>query len=194
MQIQSYRTATDLWLAFQQHSLDYLLRRTGDADLAAEINQQVLQKVLDTCCSGREIANGRAWLLRIAHNALVDHYRRIARPLPERPDTDPTEADALYAELAAFLEPLLACLPDKYATPLRWADLEGLPQQAVADRLGLTLSAAKSRIQRGRQLLRTQIEKCFHLEAGEQGLRDFVLKDSCRNLGAEGPETCASDC
>ena len=193
MQIQTYRTATDLWLTFRNHALDYLLRRTGDADLAAEINQQVLQKVLDTCCSGREIANGRAWLLRIAHNTLIDHYRRSSRPVPVLPDSDPTEVDALYADLAAFLEPLLACLPEKYATPLRWADLEGLPQQTVADRLGLTLSAAKSRVQRGRALLREQIEQCFHLDTADgSGLRDFVLKDSCGDLGSGG--NCNPNC
>jgi RNA polymerase sigma-70 factor (ECF subfamily) len=49
------------------------------------------------------------------------------------------------------------------------AEVEGLPQQAVADRLGLSLSGAKSRIQRGRAMLRVVLERCCRFEVGGRG-------------------------
>ena len=183
MQIQNYREATDLWLQFEAGLYSYLHKRVRDADRAAELNQEVLRKVLDACCSGRTIGNVRSWLFQIAHHAWIDarrqHPRRTEFPADLPAETPP----GAYRELSRFLEPLLTSLPEKYALPLRLADLEGHPQQAVADQLGLSLSATKSRIQRARQLLKKEIENCFHLHLEDgTGLGDFQLKASCTPL------------
>jgi len=54
-------------------------------------------------------------------------------------------------------------LPEKYRVAIRLSEVEGA-QQDVADRLGLSLSGAKSRIQRGRLLLKGVLVQCctFH--------------------------------
>ena len=52
---------------------------------------------------------------------------------------------------------------------MRLSEIEGLQQQEVADRLGLSLSGAKSRIQRGRALLKGVLERCCHFEFDRRG-------------------------
>jgi RNA polymerase sigma-70 factor (ECF subfamily) len=52
---------------------------------------------------------------------------------------------------------------------VRLAEIEGLPQQEVADRLGLSLSGAKSRIQRGRAMFKKELEQCCRFEFDRRG-------------------------
>ncbi|HET8934658.1 MAG TPA: sigma factor-like helix-turn-helix DNA-binding protein, partial [Polyangiales bacterium] len=60
-----------------------------------------------------------------------------------------TEAER--AEVIACMEPLLQALPEAESQLLRWADMQGRSMQAIADELGISLSAAKSRVQRARK-------------------------------------------
>ena len=199
MRITHYTDATTLWLDHQEQLRAYLTRRLGDAELAAELTQRTLLKVIDSCCSGTELRNVRSWLYQIARNTLADHYRELAKagagPQDGNvPDEDwavaSTEQD-LWQQMARHLYPLLRLLPEAYATPLRLADLEGLPQQEVADRLGLGLSAAKSRIQRARLLLREQIAACSHLELDREGRPvDFAIREDCACLQYPFSEKC----
>lgn len=63
------------------------------------------------------------------------------------------------------------------------SDLKGLKQKEVADKLGLSLTATKTRIQRGRKLLKEEITECFHVEVDKTGqLTAFDLKGSCEAL------------
>jgi RNA polymerase sigma-70 factor (ECF subfamily) len=48
-------------------------------------------------------------------------------------------------------------------------DYDGLSQVELAQRLGLSVSAAKSRVQRARAMVRTQIERCCHFEVDHYG-------------------------
>ncbi|MEL7159603.1 MAG: sigma factor-like helix-turn-helix DNA-binding protein, partial [Bacteroidota bacterium] len=93
-------------------------------------------------------------------------------------------SDNPYAQIEVFLRPLVCFLPEKYADPLRLYLFDRLPQREIAARLGLGLSATKSRIARARQLLRREIETCFALEVSTdgRGLVSACLRDSCTPL------------
>jgi RNA polymerase sigma-70 factor (ECF subfamily) len=89
-------------------------------------------------------------------------------------DTDPAaEPEIPLSDLrcrsAEWLDELVGQLPEKYREALRFAEVDGLTQQKVADRLGLSLSAAKSRIQRGRVMLKDVLEQCCRFEFDRRG-------------------------
>ena len=198
MQITRHQDATTLWLAHHKQLQAYLTRRLGDAVLAEELTHRTLLKVIDSCCSGTELRNVKSWLYHIARNVMADHYRELTKtgagPQDGNSEGDramaPTEQD-LWQQMARHLYPLLRLLPETYATPLRLADLEGLPQQEVAERLGLGLSATKSRIQRARVMLREQIAACSHLELDERGRPlDFAIRDDCACLQEPSSKKC----
>jgi RNA polymerase sigma-70 factor (ECF subfamily) len=71
-------------------------------------------------------------------------------------------------------------LPDTYREALILSDLEGISQKQVAERLGVGLSGAKSRIQRGREKLRGLVQSCCHLELDAYG---NALEHVCRTPG-----------
>ncbi|WP_445946180.1 sigma factor-like helix-turn-helix DNA-binding protein [Shewanella sp.] len=62
------------------------------------------------------------------------------------------------------------------------AELEGVSQQEIANLLGLSLSGAKSRIQRGRVKFRQQMMACCDLELAQEGIVDYSPKSSNKGV------------
>ena len=86
------------------------------------------------------------------------------------------------AELASCLGTLLARLPDEYRQALEVTDLGEQTQQAAAEQLGLSTSGMKSRVQRGRRLLRAEVKRCCVVTLDSTGtLVDATVRapDSC---------------
>ena len=73
-------------------------------------------------------------------------------------------------------------LPEKYRQALLLTEFRGLKQSEMAKELGLSLSGAKSRVQRGREMLRDALLDCCHFEFDRRGhLIDYTPRiDCCR--------------
>lgn len=178
MKIENYNEVWSIWLSSKEKLHRYMLSKFKDKELAADITQDVLLKVHKSCCSNREIKNINAWLFQIAHNAALDHLKKANKDLTTH--ISETESEDQWSQLSMFLELLLSCLPKTYSIPLELYDLKGLKQQEIADRLGISLTATKTRIQRARKLLKEQIRTCYHIEMDKNGVPiSFELKDSC---------------
>lgn len=154
------------------------LRHQIDNDAEADdLLQEVFLRALrqgDAFCT---LDNPRAWLFQVARNALTDRQRR------SRPSTP--LADNFLAPIAdapSTVDALSQCLPrvlselgstDRFA--IIFCDIEGQPQQALAERLGISLSGAKSRLQRARQRLKAQLVSACQVRFDAQGqVADFV--------------------
>jgi RNA polymerase sigma-70 factor (ECF subfamily) len=118
------------------------------------------------------------WLIRVAIHAILDFRRR--RGLRRRETCQPLEGiplvgrlpsaqpyaseplDALIArEMHEHIEQAIAALPELYRNVLVLADLEDRPNKEIASLLGLSLPAVKSRLHRGRMLLRSTLSPWF---------------------------------
>ena len=176
-----------LWGEHKDALRGYIRKRVPDEELAADLLQDVLLKVYGFCQARSGVANVRAWLFQIAHNAIVDAVRQNRRlvSVAEEFDVAAEDEQEAYHAAAEYITPLLQLLPPAYADPLRLSDVEGLKQQDVAAQLGLGLSAAKSRIQRGRVLLKELFVECCLLETDAQGrLLGIDIRPGCRPLEA----------
>jgi RNA polymerase sigma-70 factor, ECF subfamily len=79
-------------------------------------------------------------------------------------------------------------LPDGYRRAIELTDLEGLTQAAAAERLGLSLPGAKSRVQRGRARLKDMLLRCCEIETDRRGrVIAFEARDGegCASCGEE---------
>lgn len=178
MKIENYQEVWNIWLSSKDQLYRYVLSRFKDKELAEDITQDVLLKIHKSCCSDKEIKNINSWLFQIAHNASLDHIKRANREIivPESSDND----ENIWSDLSSFLEPLISCLPESYAVPLKMSDIDGIKQQEIANQLDLSLTATKSRIQRARKNLKEQIKTCYHIELDKNGTPiSFELKDNC---------------
>lgn len=107
------------------------------------------------------------WLYRIAVNEALARLRRKRVPLTEldenaqavsSPAGDP-RATAEARELKAFLAARLRSLPPEARVPIVLRDVVGLSNQDLADILGVSVAAAKSRIHRARMQIRADLER-----------------------------------
>ena len=74
----------------------YIYHRVGQADLAEDLTGQVFMRMLEAVRTGRGWRTSfSGWLFRIAHNLVIDHYRRKHRAiLVDIDDAEPVQAQA----------------------------------------------------------------------------------------------------
>ncbi len=179
---------------FHSKLRSFTLRRVSDPDTADDILQDVYLKIHTHIDDLRETERLESWVYQITRNAISDYYRRV-RPQDELPDSLPSptaeEPDAA-AELAASVREMMRCLPRKYRQPLEMTDLEGLSLAEVASRLNISLSGAKSRVQRARAKLREAFLDCCHFEFDRSGrVIDYYAK--CKQCAGHYTDNCPAD-
>lgn len=159
------------WAASQGELLTYLRHRSGRVEEAEEVLQEVFIKAMRQDKLFCAIDNPRAWLFQVARNALADRWRvaheHVALPddlLAPAPD-QPLPVDDLSQCLPRVLSELSAT--DREV--ILFCDIEGGSQQALAAQLGISLSGAKSRIQRARKRLKARMEQACCVEYDENG-------------------------
>lgn len=182
--VQTQCDVPQLWLEHKDRLRYFILKRVKDPEITNDILQEVLLKVYKFCLSKSGVRNVRSWLFQIAQNTIIDHYRKQSKfSQKEVPEFPEEEENMAFNEASNFIIPMLNFLPEKYATPVRLSDVEGLPQNKIARKLGLSLSAIKSRIRRGRQLLMAEFVTCCDFERDAAGnLLSFEVKSSCTPL------------
>ena len=169
---------TTAWTAHEPELRGWLRRQLGNPAEADDLLQDLFLKALRQGERFCMVRNARAWLFEVARNALADHWR-VARHTVQLPD------DLLApVDVADAVDSLTACLPrvlselsvqDREAITL--CDLQGMGQAEFAQTRGLSLSAAKSRIQRARQRLRERMVLGCQVQLDENGLvSDFVQR------------------
>jgi RNA polymerase sigma-70 factor, ECF subfamily len=172
-----------VFLAYEAQLKGFVQKRILDKDEANDILQQLYLKVYKHCEQLPEVKNMKAWLYQITRNAVYDFFRENSRyqsitdvELEELPDDTRHDVEAL-------VEPLISLLPEEYAEALRLSELEGVSQKEIAERLGISYSGAKSRVQRGREKLKALFVECCHLEFSHDGsIVSASIKDSCKPL------------
>ena len=65
--------------------------------------------------------------------------------------------------------PFLDKIDPKYAEAVFWVDWQGMPQKDFAEKLGISVSGAKSRVQRGREHIKSLFNQCCQFEYDSRG-------------------------
>ncbi len=141
-----------------------------------DVVQDILLRMHERAAELREEEKLAGWAFRIAKSVVTDHHRR-AGSLPKlgTPDElacaghDPPDDGNENEVVAGWLLPLVALLPDEYAEALEVCDLGGVEQRVYAERKGLSISGAKSRVQRGRRMVEELVRACCDLEQDVRG-------------------------
>jgi len=162
---------SDAWLEVRTGLRRFVARRVSDDAVADDLLQEIFLRFEEQQHTLRSPRAVTGWLYRIASNLIVDHYRERSRfrALPEELP-QPSEEKNLVGEMAACMLPLVAELPEIYRQAVQLSELDGLGHKEIAQRLGLSISGVKSRVQRGRGMLLKRIEQCCELERGPRGV------------------------
>lgn len=161
-----------IWSQLSDDLRRFIRRRVADDHVADDLLQETFLRIHGNIRKLHESDRLAAWVYRIAHNVIHDHYRakRGDVSLADMACAEVNDGkDQLKASAGVWLNELVDHLPPTYQEAVRLSELEGLPQHEVADRLGLSVSGAKSRVQRGRALLRGVLDQCCTFEFDRQG-------------------------
>ncbi len=130
----------------------YIYHRTGQVELAEDLTGQVFMRMLEAVRSGRPWRTSfSGWLYRIAHNLVIDHYRRRGRAsFVELEDANPVSTDvepfnAIQARLdSERLQAALNRLTEEQAEVITLRFLQGLSIAEVAQIMNKTEGAIKA--------------------------------------------------
>ena len=141
-------------------------RLTGDPEDAKDLAQDVFVRVYRNL-DKYEPGTFEGWLYRITKNLFLDKVRRQRRirweGLPEEEwkqpeDEGPGPEDHLETGvLRADIEQAITQLPPDFRTAVVLCDVQGLSYDEIAEATGWPLGTVRSRIHRGRKLLRKQL-------------------------------------
>lgn len=168
------------WLDYRQQLLVFIQHRVASADDAEDILSQVFEKLIQAAAKQEPPTHLGGWLYQVSRHAIIDHYRQL-KPMDSLPDDWGVEQDepTVIKQLSHCLLPLIQTIPEPYQVAVRMADIDELNHQQIADQLGISLSAAKSRVRRGREKLHQSVVQCCLLIRDNEGkLLDFEQKTS----------------
>lgn len=175
-----------LWHTFHQRLHGFLTKRLPSEVDADDVLQDIFLRIHKGIGGLQDGQQVQAWVFSIARRAIADFYRARYRQIVEvqgtpndlqPPQEQPPEGhiDAYYGdhsvheEVLSWIRPMMTALPEKYRTALQMADVDGYTQREVAEQLGLSLSGAKSRVQRARVMLGEVLQTCCDVEFGTEG-------------------------
>ena len=176
-------TTERVWEEFHPKLKQFVLRRMPDEQSGEDILQDVFLKIHTRIDTLRNEEKLQSWIYQIARNAIADYYREHratlelseALALLEEPGDDD-----IVNELIPSIKAMVDSLPADYREALLLTEYQGLTQRELAEKLGLSLSGAKSRVQRAREKLKTMLLDCCHFEFDRRGkVIDYQPKCGC---------------
>jgi RNA polymerase sigma-70 factor, ECF subfamily len=172
-----------LWERYSARLGAFIRNRIADNAEAEDILQEVFIRIHRNLCCQADWDKPESWIYQITRNLIIDHYRK-RRELVEIPESFPAEPDLPeedpQAVLALSLREMIDELPEPYRQALILTEYQGLSQKQLAERLGLSLSGAKSRVQRARDKLRNMLLSCCHFELDRRGrVLDYYQRCCC---------------
>jgi RNA polymerase sigma-70 factor (ECF subfamily) len=160
---------TVIWIKTQNELKSFVYRKVRDKALAEDIVQDVFLKVHAKLGQLRNIEKVSGWMYQIARNTITDYYRSKLKSISFQDldwDSDP---QTLNACVSSCLQEMLLTLPEKYREAIALTELENLSQTDLAERLRISYSGAKSRVQRARQMLKDKMEENYNIKMDAYG-------------------------
>lgn len=157
------------WSIFQNELKGFVYKRVKDKALTDDIVHDVFIKVQSRIEQLKESEKISGWIYQIARNTIIDHFRKKSKHINPK-DIDWENSPFNYNDcVSGYLNELLPTLPDKYRIPLEMTELQNIAQLDVAEKLNLSYTAAKARVQRARKMLKEKIDEVLVLKLDAYG-------------------------
>jgi len=161
---------------FRAEIFAYIRGKIGDSATADDLTQETFIKVGNALAKGTEPEHFRGWLFQIARNTVIDFLTETPKFVPfeeshavsKAEDPDPVD-DEFRKRLFSYALNAIETLPTEDRQALMLTEMDGLSREELASELGISLTAAKSRVHRARTKLRKTVEECCRLVTDPYG-------------------------
>lgn len=162
----------------------YVYSRTKNVNDTEDILQDIFLKMSLHSEQLGSAVNLTQYIYGIVRNAISDYFRKRkpAAELNERTIAGEQEEDSCFTTNLAdrCVRPFINQLPEKYRVAVWHADIEHIPQKELAKQLNISYSGLKSRVQRGRELLKGMLVKCCRIQNDVYGNVIEMDAGNCR--------------
>lgn len=146
---------------YQSRLFSYIVVRIGDRELAEDVFQDCFIKVIQTLRKGNYNEEGKflPWVMRIAHNLIIDHFRRAKRmPQAETSYDDfdlfdvldsgdrNAEQEVIRQQKIRMVRDLIAQLPEEQREVLIMRQYADMSFKEIAERTGVSINTALGRM------------------------------------------------
>ena len=164
----------EIWNRFHERLLAFINGKVKNTPLAEDILQEVFIKIQVNLSKLQEEAKLESWIFQIARNAVNDHFRKnkkleAAESAREQEEPEDQNTENLMPVVTGWLNEFIEELPEKYREAVILSELKGVPQHEMAKQLGISYSNARARVQRGRLLLKNNLEQCCEFFTDQYG-------------------------
>jgi RNA polymerase sigma-70 factor, ECF subfamily len=159
---------------WEQHSdklKSFICNKVNGDDSCHDILQDVFLKISENAERIKWVEQPASYVIKMAQNAVIDYYR-LKRKTAQLPETDSSDEEGQQSDIKladCCLLSFIKALPPIYSEPLMLVELEGLSQKQLAQKLKISYTGAKSRIQRGRKMLKAAILACCPYQFDKYG-------------------------
>jgi RNA polymerase sigma-70 factor (ECF subfamily) len=145
------------------------LRLTRSREDAEDLAQEAIVRAYDAF-DRFDGTNFKAWMLRIVTNLYINRYRQRQRgpqlaSLDDEGVVEPMSTESEIPDRLLFdnavgaeIEDALAKVPEDFRMAVILSDIEDLSYQEIADAMNVPIGTVRSRIARGRSMLRKSLE------------------------------------
>ncbi|KGK92052.1 RNA polymerase sigma factor [Desulfosporosinus sp. HMP52] len=173
-----------VWEEFSLPLKRFIKNRVDNEQDAEDIFQEIFLKIhknIDRVMNEDKI---HAWIYRVARNTITDYYKRNhdkleITDLSEDLESTTDEESSANIEIASCLKVMVDSLPETYKQAILLTEFQAMTQKELSKELGISISGAKSRVQRARKMLKDMLFACCQLEIDSRGnIIDYKHKSS----------------
>ncbi len=157
------------WNRLQQDLKEFVYRKVKDKAISDDIVQDVFLKVQANLPQLKDSKKLSSWIYQITRNVVVDHFRKNIGKVKTIDINWENAQNELNDCVAHCLRVLLDRLPEKYSLALKLTEFENLSQYELAERLNISYSGARSRVQRARKMLKEKIDALYLIKTDVYG-------------------------
>lgn len=165
---------------YQQSVFNYILHLVKDQDFANDVFQETFVKAITTIRQGRYEENGKfgAWLNRVAHNLVIDHYRRNKSENTISNDADGAdllnnkdlceasiEDNMVQTQLIKDIRRLIHELPEVQRQVIMMRMYRDMSFKEIADATGVSINTALGRMRYALRNIRRLADETRLLES-----------------------------
>ncbi len=163
-----------IWQEFSVPLRKFIKKHVVNEQDVDDIFQEVFIKIYKNIGSLKNDKKIYAWIYSIARNTIADYYRKNhnrfeTTEFPEELLSSIDEDFSANTEIASCLKVMIDSLPEIYKEAILMTEFQNMTQKDLSEKWGISLSGAKSRVQRARKRLKEMLFACCYLEIDSRG-------------------------
>ncbi|NJO92756.1 MAG: RNA polymerase sigma factor SigZ [Chloroflexia bacterium] len=178
-----------IWKNIHDPLKSFILKKVKDPAETDDIIQETFIKMKLNIEKLQDFSKINSWVYQIARNNINDYFRnknKLSEKLPEdlnslklvTEEDDEIKTLIQTKRFSDYTSSVINQLPEKYRDAVYWVDIKGITQNELAEKLGISVSGAKSRVQRGRQKIKEIVLQCCDVNADKYGnIVDYVPRN-----------------